>query len=80
MGRATGHWRWRWSGACRVDRRVDHDSDDELLAGLTVLGFAADEVEVAMAVEPEGGVAVVVLDDGVALVAVYIALSVNHQH
>lgn len=40
--------------------------------------FAADEVEVAVAVEPEGGVAVSVGDERVACVALDIVLSVDH--
>lgn len=85
-----GRWAGPGSGTrappCRRRRRrahrlaVHHHSHDELLAGLAVARLPADEEEEAVAVELEGGVAVVELQRRPGGVAAAVAVVVNREH
>lgn len=59
---------------------MHHHSHDELLAGLAVARLPADEEEEAVAVELEGGVAVVELQRRPGGVAAAVAVVVNREH
>lgn len=59
---------------------MHHHTHDEPLAGLAVPGLAADEEEEAVAIEEEGGVAVVEREKRVGGVAFAVGFPVHNQH